>query len=124
TLVAAGLDPETGETATLPAEDPRLAQLRREQEEARARVRAIRQQRAAEREAEAARKALAPRWHYTWQIGFLDGPTRKVTYVEQTKHGQVVFVGEKSTVDRRNIVMRGTFENRATRPHRYTFDVG
>src|SRR5690606_16366562 len=36
----------------------------------------------------------------------------------------VYFTGEKTTVDRRNVLLRGTFENRSTQPYRYTFDVG
>lgn len=70
-----------------------------------------------------ARKAQAPAWTYTWQLGYISLGTNTTTFIKTGPDGTVFFTGDSTNVDRRQLKLRGTFENRSTKPWRYTFDI-
>jgi len=109
------------------AEERRLIRLERQKlEQARRELHRttlrIAQNEAAARdaEAEALEKALEPNWSAQYMLGLIDHQ-RQTIYVEST-HGDVL-VKQYPSVDRGNVMVRGTFLNKSLAPWRYTFDI-
>lgn len=64
----------------------------------------------------------APRWELDYKIGVIHtGGNYQKTYVDPT-HGAAL-VKSYPLIDRRNIMVRGTLQNRSAAPWRYTFEV-
>lgn len=123
----AGVDPNSDEVASI---DPRAAErAARDKAEAERREKvaaflADRQaQRNAGRETGGAADSTAPKWWYTWQIGYVERETGQTTFVKVRDDGAVVYVGDRTRLDPRVLIVNGTFENRSQLPYRYTFDV-
>jgi len=71
-------------------------------------------------EAEALEKALEPNWSAQYMLGLIDHE-RETIYVKST-HGHVL-VKQYPSVDRQNVMVRGTFLNKSLAPWRYTFEI-
>jgi len=111
------------------AEREALAEARRRLQQERVRLREERHRlqkqmvQQAEREADAieeAREAAAPRWDARYQMGLIDND-QQVIYV-RSHHGSTL-VEIHPEIDRKNVKVRGTFENRSEAPWRYTFEI-
>jgi len=75
---------------------------------------------AAEEATHQAERAAAPRWDAQYQMGVID-KDQQVIYV-RTHHGSTL-VEMHPGIDRKNVKVRGTFENRSEAPWRYTFEI-
>ena len=71
-------------------------------------------------QAEAAQQALQPDWSAQYMLGLID-TERQTIYVKSTT-GRVL-VKQYPSVDRRNVMVRGTFLNKSLAPWRYTFEI-
>jgi len=78
------------------------------------------QARAQDRAEQRAEKATAPNWSAQYQMGVIyeDGDELFV----KTTDGSV-FIDGDNDIDHRNILVRGTFLNKAAAPWRYTFEI-
>ncbi len=93
--------------------------LNREKQEARERERVFQeQQRRTELEI-----AERPKWHYTWEVGYINSGTKEITYVEAGSQGAIAVIERIPLVDRENVLVRGTFENQSRETYRYTFEI-
>lgn len=109
------------------AEERRLVRLERQKLEAARRAlhqttlkQATEAAEAQNAEAEAAEKALQPDWSAQYMLGLID-TERETIYVKSTT-GRVL-VRQYPSVDRRNVMVRGTFLNKSLAPWRYTFEI-
>lgn len=121
-LLEAGITPDAEQLASEQMRADREA-ARLAEEERRRKILEIREQREAEKRQERLKEAFAPAWYYTWQIGYINSGNRQTTFVKTNDDGTVVFVGDKTSVDRRQIILRGTFENLSRAAYRYTFEI-
>lgn len=121
-LIEAGITPDAEQLASEQMRADREA-ARLVEEERRRKLLEVREQREAEKREERIEQALAPRWYYTWQIGYINNGNRQTTFVKTNDDGTVVFVGDRTSIDRRQIIVRGTFENTSRAAYRYTFEI-
>ncbi len=114
------------ERAALVAERRAWQAERRQLERARDalhQVTLIQAREAAERERaerQAAEDAVKPKWSAQYEMGLIDRD-QQTLYVESTDGS--VLVQQYPSVDRRNVMVRGTFLNESHAPWRYTFEI-
>jgi hypothetical protein len=64
--------------------------------------------------------AAGPRWDARYQMGLID-KDQQVIYVRS--YDGVTLVDTYPSIDRKNVKVRGTFQNKSTQPWRYTFEI-
>jgi multidrug efflux pump subunit AcrA (membrane-fusion protein) len=109
--------------ADLAAQRQALADERKSIESSKLNVVEAAKQRAAAAQQQAAEAARsAPRWQFEYKIAVIPtGQLHELVYIDPITGAALV--QRYPDIDRKNIMLRGTIQNRSEQPWRYTFDV-
>lgn len=64
-----------------------------------------------------------PQWEFKWELGLIPKEKRELIIFKADRNGALLIVAKDTPVERKKVIIRGTFENQSTHPWQYTFEI-